>query len=341
MVSQLTREYSQIHEQNATQVFYTSPWIPPEWIKTHGLKPRGVWFTKDPWLNSLPLASGVCAFAEAMVRFAEAQADSAVIFTSTCDQQRRGFDALTAADRSRAFLFNIPVVWQTPAASQAYRCEVERLGRFLQDLGGHVPSLKRLGKEMTRYGQDRARLLDVAQSYSSRQFAESIARFHWDGSLQLPSPSASALMNGVPLAIVGGPLSAAHWDLLDAIETMGGHVVLNATETGERTLLPAFASDHSADDPFNVLVRGYFENIVDVFQRPNTRLYSWLKKHMTARNIRGIILWHFTGCDLWRAEAQTLRETFGLPVLLLEADEKQFCSPRDVGRIEAFVEMLK
>ena len=39
--------------------------------------------------------------------------------------------------------------------------------------------------------------------------------------------------------------------------------------------------------------------------------------------MRGIVLWHFTGCDLWRAEAQTLREAFGLPVLLLEAAENR------------------
>ena len=29
------------------QVFYTSPWVPPEWIKAHGLEPRGVWFATE------------------------------------------------------------------------------------------------------------------------------------------------------------------------------------------------------------------------------------------------------------------------------------------------------
>ena len=90
----------------------------------------------------------------------------------------------------------------------------------------------------------------------------------------------------------------------------------------------------------DALVTGYFENIVDVFQRPNTRLYSWLKPRLVSRQIRGIVLWHFTGCDLWRAEAQTLREILGLPVLLLEADEAAGLSPRDVNRLQAFVEML-
>jgi hypothetical protein len=89
------------------------------------------------------------------------------------------------------------------------------------------------------------------------------------------------------------------------------------------------------------LVRNYFENCVDVFQRPNTRLYSWLGGRLTARGVRGIVLWVHTGCDLWRAEAQTLRETFRLPVLLLEADAVPGGSPREANRIQAFVETFK
>ena len=125
------------------------------------------------------------------------------------------------------------------------------------------------------------------------------------------------------------------------IETAGARVVLNATETGERGLLPSFEWEDSGDDPVDVLVRGYLENIVDAFQRPNKRLYAWLGQRLSSRRVRGIVLWVYTGCDLWRAEAQSLLEAFGLPVLLLEADTAQGCSPRDVGRVQAFVETLK
>ena len=94
-------------------------------------------------------------------------------------------------------------------------------------------------------------------------------------------------------------------------------------------------------NPFEALVDGYFENIVDVFQRPNTRLYVWLKPRLLSHQARGIVLWHFTGCDLWRAEAQTLRETFDLPVLIFEVGDTAGISPRDVNRLQAFVETLK
>ena len=77
------------------QVFYTSPWVPPEWIKAHGLEPRGVWFAGD--FSPLPLAAGVCAFAESVVRLAETHPDSAIIFSTHCDQLRRGFDVVAGA----------------------------------------------------------------------------------------------------------------------------------------------------------------------------------------------------------------------------------------------------
>jgi hypothetical protein len=377
-------------------VYYSSPWIPAEWIEAHGLKPRGVWSAPGFGRGAPPLAAGVCAFSEAVLRFAEKQAEAAMIFTTACDQMRRGFDALAAASGTRGFLFNLPATWQSPAARRMFQSELERLGRFLQELGGHAPAANDLAQMIERRSQSRKQLLESAPRFSARQYAEAIARFHWDGSVQLPAPAPPQAAGCPPLAIVGGPLTASQWSVLDLIETTGARVVLNATETGERSLTPfsalnnsckepfdlpqgfglrwqaqrdtALALDsrtrhaipkrrrrsalpaqstpplpagESSADPFNVLVHGYFENIVDVFQRPNTWLYSWLQERLAARGVRGIVLWIHTGCDLWRAEAQTLRETFRLPVLLLEADEVLAGSPREASRIQAFVEMLK
>ena len=319
-------------------VFLTSPWIPAEWIRAHGLQPRGIWSAENFQPGASPLSAGVCAFAEAAVRFAEARSDSAVIFSTACDQLRRGFDAAILHGQQRAFLFNLPATWQTAAAGQIFRSELERLGQFLLTIGGHAPSPERLRQEMVRSSLTRKRLLESTSAGSPRGFAEAVARFHWDGAFS-PSPPV-APTNQIPLALVGGPFLAPHWKLLDEIEAAGGRVVLNATENGERSLSPAFAFEAGAN-PLAVLVRGCCDNVVDVFQRPNTRLYSWLKPRLVSRHVRGIVLWHFTGCDLWRAEAQTLRETLGLPVLLLQAGGEPGTTPRDVNRIEAFAETLK
>ncbi len=129
--------------------------------------------------------------------------------------------------------------------------------------------------------------------------------------------------------------------LLGAIERAGGRVVLNATEAGERSLWSTPPLDQAQSDvgALALLTRSYLANCVDVFQRPNTRLYDWLRPRLSARQVRGIVLWHYIACDLWRAEAQPMREAFGLPVLLLDADEA--APNRSAGRLEAFLESLQ
>ena len=114
-------------------VFLTSPWIPPEWIRAHGLQARGLWSAENFPRGAWPISAGVCAFAEAAVRFAETRTDSAVIFSTACDQLRRGFDTAVLHGNHHAFLFNLPATWETPAAGQIFRSELERLGQFLKN----------------------------------------------------------------------------------------------------------------------------------------------------------------------------------------------------------------
>jgi hypothetical protein len=332
------------------EVFCTSPWVPPEWIKAHGLEPRGVWLAKDFACEPLSLAAGVCAFANAAVRLAERESQSAVIFTTHCDQLRRGFDSVGGVAPARLFLFNLPVTWQTPVAERIFTDELRRLGRFLIELGGHAPATGELAERVAHYSEARQRLLAAAAWCPARAYAEAVARFHLDGSVQLPSEAGERGAPGagsVPLALVGGPLPQSQMPLLDAIEKAGGRVVLNATEAGERSLWPASLLDPeeaAAAAPEGAallpwLARNCLANCVDVFQRPNTRLFDWLRERLTARKVRGIVLWHYVGCDLWRAEAQPMRAAFGLPVLLLDADEAT--PQRNTGRLEAFLESLR
>jgi hypothetical protein len=321
------------------EVFLTSPWIPAEWVRAHGLQPRGIWSAERFRVGSSPLSAGVCEFSEAVVQFSEEAADSVVIFSTACDQMRRGCDAAILRNRHRAFLFNLPATWQTAAAGQIFRSELERLGRFLLSIGGHALLPDMLQQELLRSDLIRKRLSEDAPTSSSREFAEALARFHWDGTYA--PPLSRAQEDRVPIALVGGPFLAPHWKLLEVIEEAGARVVLNATEFGERSLSPTFEFGATADPPFDVLARGYCDYMVDVFQRPNTRLYAWLERRLISRQVRGIVLWHFTGCDLWRAEAQSMREAFGLPLLMVEPGEESGIAQRLVNRVEAFLEMLK
>jgi benzoyl-CoA reductase/2-hydroxyglutaryl-CoA dehydratase subunit BcrC/BadD/HgdB len=322
------------------QVYFSSPWIPAEWIAAHGLEPRGVWGAGELRLDAGPVSEGICPFADATRRMAMAEAEGVVVFSTACDQMRRSHDALPEEVRCRSFLFNLPATWQSSTAEGMYRVELERLGRFLCSLGGHSPDAGMLQQEMARRRRVRSELLKSATTSSALAFARAVAQFHWDGTAEFPR-EAPAPPNGVPIALVGGPLGRPHWHLLDDIESAGGRVVLNATEAGEGSLWADLEERAPGEAPFDHMARAYFSNRVDVSQRPNSRLYDWLQPRLRSRGARGIVLRVHTGCDLWRAEAQTLREGCGLPVILLEAEEARQSSPRTLTRIGAFLESLQ
>lgn len=320
-------------------VFLTSPWIPAEWIRAHGLMPRGVWGAPDFKLEALPQTAGACAWANAVVGLAESRADAAVVFSTHCDQLRRGFDTacgVPPGPAARIFLYNLPATWQTAAAEQLVQDELRRLGTFLESLGGSRPSDATLRDVMHSADSARRQLLAAAPRCSARAFAEAVDRFHWEGVIALPVPEEQPA-GAVPLALVGGPLSRAQWHLFEILEAAGGRVVLNATEGGERSLAaPRIHASH----PFDELAARCLARCADVFQRPNTPLYEWLGARLAPRGVRGLVLWHYVGCDLWLAEGQSLREAFQLPVLPLDAEEVAGDAPRTRNRLEAFVETL-
>ena len=317
------------------EVILTSPWVPREWIQAHGLEPRGVWLREHHQPVAAP--EGVCAFAQEMMSLAEAHPKAIVVFTTACDQMRRAADAVAFKPGSRIFLFNLPATWQSATPRRLYHAELARLGKHLEALGGHAPTTEELATVIHDHEAGRAALRSFIQESSARQGAEALANWFSGGS-SLPAPG-SATTQGVRLALVGGPLLRSHWPLFDAIASVRGCVVLNATEPGERCLLPPLPRLAPAQDPLIALADHYFDHAVDVFHRPNSRLYAWLRRRLAERQVRGLVLWHNIGCDLWRAEAQPLREAFGLPVLPLEADGAAL--PRNIGRLEAFLESLR
>ena len=120
----------------------------------------------------------------------------------------------------------------------------------------------------------------------------------------------------------------------------GAGVELNATDSGERGLFPLWNIPAQLDEPAAALARACLASGADVFQRPNTALYEWLRLRLTERRIQGIVLAVPLNCDLWRGEAESLREVFSLPVLVLEIQESHAGDPRMAGRLQAFVETL-
>lgn len=311
-----------------------------EWIKAHGLEPRGAWFGRKPD-QTAAVPEGVCAFAQEMASLARAHVEAAVVFTTACDQMRRAADAVAAEASSRQFIFNLPATWQSPAARRLYHAELTRLGKFLEKLGGQSPTTERLVAVIRDYEARRAALRQFIRQHSARRAAEAVRGYFGCGNSLGQESSERGGAAGVPLAIVGGPLLPSQWPLFDAIESAGGSVVLNATEPGERCLVSPLPNLVSCKCPRATLADHYFDHAVDVFHRPNSRLYEWLSTRLTERRVRGIVLWVHVGCDLWRAEAASFREAFGLPVLVLDAHEVHAGGLRDTNRLAAFIESLQ
>ncbi len=294
-------------------VGYLSPFVPPEWIAAHGLRP--VWLTLDRAAVGGRDATrrGICPCAGALVASAIAGATPrTLVLTTACDQMRYASAYLDTVGDIRGFLLNVPSTWQSPRMRQLYRAELERLGRFLVQSGGCEPTSRQLEATIADYDEQRT----AGQASSGSQ--------------------------GIPLALLGGPLLADGGSFLGMVEKAGGRIVVDGSEGGERTLPAPVDHRKLKIDPLDELARIYFDTIPDVFRRPNTRLYEWLGERLSANSVRGIILRRYPFCDLWHAELHRLRQWSDVPVLDIDvAAGEEGESSRTLGRIEAFLEILR
>jgi benzoyl-CoA reductase/2-hydroxyglutaryl-CoA dehydratase subunit BcrC/BadD/HgdB len=359
-------------------IAYSSPFVPPEWIAAHGLRPQ--WLRLSAATGRPPaLGRGICPYAGTLIDAALAGIDaSALVLSTACDQMRYAAALLASRGSCPVFLLNVPSTWQTAAVRNLYRGEVERLGRFLATLGGIAPESAELARVMLTYDQARHTLCEAG--LPARQFAEALAELHstafdvapcrptplnWrvprlacptvlsalldkpavaPGELDMSPrrwPTAAERAAGIPVAILGGPLLEADYDFFDLVERSGGRVVLDATEGGPRTMPRPFDPERVAANPVQELADAYFDGIPDAFRRPNSGLYEWLGRELPDRHVRGIIFRRYAWCDLWHAELHRLKRWTRLPVLEIDASpDDTAATNRTEGRIEAFMEML-
>lgn len=321
-------------------IVYSSPFVPAEWIAAHGLRPRRIMPRSTG--GASPVAVGVCAYARAFMR--EVLSDpliSAVVVTTTCDQMRRGAELIAREHAVPVFLMNVPSTWTTATARTLYSDELERLGRFMCSLGGRQPSKDQLAAVMMDYDCKRSAVRAANGYLNPRHHSEVIAAFHRDGA---PAPKAGysgSSAGTVPLAVVGGPLVQDDFWLFEAVEQAGGCVVLDASETGERTMPMPFDRRAVMDDPLMELARAYFLGIPDAFRRPNSSIYKWLKRELRVRGVRGILFRRYVWCDIWHAELRRLEEWAGIPVADLDGDDDdEGTRNRLTTRVQALLEVL-
>jgi len=292
------------------RIVYTSPYVPAEFIAAHGFCPSRAVPCRPKRMAASGSLEGICPYALAFVNEVVGDTSAyAVVLTTTCDQMRRSADLIKRESDIPIFLMNVPATWQTAAPRRLYRSELERLGRFLVDLGGRAPSSKELTRVMMKREKLRIKLVIPAGKKG--------------------------------IAILGGPLPADERWFIDTIKRAGGQIVLDGTENGERTMPAPFNRKRIKADPMSELVHAYFETIPDVFQRPNTRLYEWLDRALLERDVKGIIVRYYVWCDLWHAEVQRIVERSKLPVLYIDTEGGNLSRERTLSRVQAFLEMLK
>lgn len=334
------------------RVAYASPFVPPEWLAAHGVRPVWMQPTEATGGPRAALRRGVCPFAGSVIdAVLGGDGVAAVVLATSCDQMRYAAALLARDADIPVFLMNVPSTWQTLTAADLYVDELRRLGGFLERLGGRRPDGQTLARMMQDYGRSRSQLLAARSRLSPREFAEAVVRLRGElesngyeldnrveGTVRTLSDRPEA---GIPLALLGGPMMAQGVVVYDLLEEAGGRVVLDASESGERTLPATFDPGRLAEDPFGELARAYFDHIPDVFRRPNQPLYEWFGEQIRSRGVRGIVLRRYVWCDLWHAELGRLCRWSPLPVLDLDLERVE--NPRDgrmLGRLEAFLEVL-
>ena len=236
-----------------------------------------------------------------------------IVLATVCDQMRHAKDVLDRETTTPSFLLNVPSVWRTSSAHELYLAELRRLGRFLQNHGGAAPSTSRLVEVMDCYDRDRAGRAAAASS---------------PGEI------------GIPMALLGGPLTRDDHEIYTLVAEYGGRVVLDGTEQGIRTTPARFDRRRLKDDPLGELASAYFGSIPDVFRRPNSELFNWFERELPSRGIRGVILVRQIWCDKWHAEVHRIRERLSIPLLDIDLDGEP-CGGRARTRIQAFMESLQ
>ncbi len=320
-------------------VSFTSPFVPPEWIAAHGLTPRRI---VPDCVGIETTREGICSFAAGLERMGNTSTENGlIVLTSTCDQMRRLSERLSDRYGHRVFLMHMPATWENPAALELFKDELRRLGRFLVPHGGQPPSNELLSRLLLEYEKKRQTLLSRRFSLSSRRFSESLFNLYSNESIPEMVERISPPSNLIRIALIGGPLRRQDWILFDLIEQAGGCVVLDATETGERSLPVHLDKDKTITHPLDAMAESYFHGIPDVFRRPNISLYQYLLKQCNERRVQGIVLVRHLWCDLWHAELHRLKNELGRPVIEIDLGTGEGDTPRNRSRIESLMEILR
>ena len=95
------------------------------------------------------------------------------------------------------------------------------------------------------------------------------------------------------------------------------------------------------DSVIETLARSTFRSAPCIRRRPNDQVYEQLAETVNKTAAAGIILKTLPFCDLWYSEKERMKQTFPVPLLVLDSGYGEGVQNKNTGRIEAFVESLQ
>lgn len=271
-----------------------------------------------------------------------------VIGVIACDQMRRTLERLQVDLKIPVFSIQLPAT-RTSSSEEYY---VKSVTRVITDLGEYLgrefhPQAVRDEEAIKQKAA--AKLLNLIwQGMVNPLVLQKLVRlFYMARSAELLSflKRNESLFSGYEsrfkLLLVGS-VSCDGDDLLFEILSENGIAVIPLNCTGINALEPFQDSKIlPGDNLVEQFARKIFRSSPCIRHRPNNLVYDKIELAIEKTRASGIILKTLPFCDLWYTEKQRMRETFSLPILVLDSGYGEGMQDRLKSRIDAFLETLE
>jgi len=280
------------------------------------------------------------------------------VFVNGCDHIRRAFENWEAHEKTRPFMYLLPVPHVlTEEATAWYRDEVLAFKESVEDHFGVQISTERLSEAVATYNETRSlvrRLYDLQAGDSPPLTGAQMLRV-LSAATRMPKDRFNNILgdlldetarperaeNGkIRLLVAGSIMDDA--DLVENIEDLGAVVVADTLCIGSRSYWDL--TDENKD-PLQALIERYFRHV------PCPRMYghygerlAFLKEQAERAKVDGVILEQIKFCDLHGTDNALLKrdlEKEDIPTLELE---RQYGPLADAGRVrtrvQAFLERI-
>ena len=286
----------------------------------------------------------------------------ALIGETTCDGKKKVFELL--AKRKPVHVMQLPYDKSAPEAYLAWRKEIERVGEFLANLTGVVPTPDQLAVEIVWENALRRGLQRIVRTFETPtpsltwtqmlairsltdfvidrkpyldlldELAEAIER------ADAASATRPALSRRPRLLVTGSPMSPETNKVMRIAERAGALVVAHDACSGTK-MFDRLVTEEG--DPLDALTR-YTLEIPCACMSPNEGRIELLRSSVKTYRVDGVIDVVWQACHTYNVESVTVqnacRDELRIPCMKIETDYSGADEGQLSTRIEAFLEML-